>query len=1182
MSEPRVEGWKRRLLDLSLRNRLLNCRDGKLVLPLDCDDVARLEDRISASASVAVESSLAPQETVRRLKEIYRAGRTAIEEAGVNATYAAVGFLEWRERAGADTVRRAPILLVPVRLTRQGAASSYRMARLDEDAHVNTTLVEFLRTEFGLSVPGIDPLPQDDSGADVPAVLAAFEAVVADRGWKVDRSAALGHFSFGKVALWKDLGSRLDEMRRNPLVDHLVAHEGTYDDSIAVFPPEDVARHIDPTNLFCPLGADASQLTAVLYSAVGKTFVLHGPPGTGKSQTITNLIVHNLALGRRVLFVSEKKAALDVVHRRLCAAGVGPFCLELHSNKSGKGHVLEQFAEAMAVPPTGAPSGFADVCRTLNLTRQELSAYVQALHKVWPNGLSAYDVLSRAGSAHPAASPDFIATACARQDRAAADALARRAGEVAAEWSGVDAEAFRALMPVRGMAWSPDVEGRVGEALATLIDAFARESNGGILAKLRRWFLSLRLRGVVRLPLGTPAAEGRAKLEAARAYLGACRLVFAYRMKRAAAIADGIGAFAAALEGGAFTCAEAERVFADSYAAKTRNEILSAERALAGFSGVRQEDLIRKFRETDRLMSEAVKRNVFARLAARLPDGRSGDCPDRSELGILKRECAKKARQKPVRQLLAETKGVCARLKPCFLMSPLSVSQYLPPDSEPFDLVVFDEASQMPVWDAVGAIARGRQLIVVGDPKQMPPTNFFQKGDGAADDEPGEGVEDLESILDESLALGLHSAYLDWHYRSRDESLIAFSNAHYYGDRLNTFPSARHSPRQGVSLHFVEGGVYDARGRRTNEMEARAVVDWIFAEAERPDARPMGVVTFSLAQKDLIEDMVERRCAERPELAAYFDESREDPFFVKNLENVQGDERDVMLFSVCYAPDANGDFAMNFGPLNRAGGERRLNVAVTRAREQVVVFASIKPEQIDLSRTKAIGAAHLREFIAYAMRGGVAPSGGGTASGGAALGEVAEFLESHGYSTVCGVGASNRRVDLAVRRRGKEDGYLLGILGDGPGYGADRTVRDRDALRVDVLQNLGWNVFRLWSVDWALDRAGTEKRLLDALSRLEADPSAKIPGPVSVPPDELKRALRPLPPPGRASAAPPRQRRAVDTVPPDELRAMRNDVLRTYGSCPDDVVYREITRRLGYATMSPKARDHLARILGGS
>ena len=244
----------------------------------------------------------------------------------------------------------------------------------------------------------------------------------------------------------------------------------------------------------------------------------------------------------------------------------------------------------------------------------------------------------------------------------------------------------------------------------------------------------------------------------------------------------------------------------------TLNEILRVESALASFAGIKREEQIIEFRRLDAEYAELVKHAVRAKLAALLPSGRLGDCPDGCELGIVRRECAKKARQKPIRRLLAEARGIIGRIKPCFLMSPLSVAQYLPAEST-FDLVVFDEASQIPVWDAIGVIARAKQCVVVGDPKQMPPTNFFQKGETGDDEDESE---DLESILDECLAAGLSSAYLSWHYRSRHESLIAFSNHHYYGDRLCTFPAAKTTPRLGVAWHFVENGVYDAKASRTN------------------------------------------------------------------------------------------------------------------------------------------------------------------------------------------------------------------------------------------------------------------------------------------------------------------------------------------------------------------------------
>ena len=312
--DARVRRWTQKLLDLSLRNRLLNVRDGKQFIPLFCRDVCTLEDRLAESETVQLEqgdpedaflaSMLTVEETRKRLTALYRQAKTDLEEGGVNTLFLAVGFLKWRPTPRDEKFLRAPVLLIPVRLVRK-TLSDYRIARFDEETVVNATLLELLRAEYGISVPGVDPLPSDDKGVDVAAVLQSFQSAVADQpGWEVIRTAALGQFSFGKFVMWKDLTSRMDELRKNPLVNHLVEGGGIFDDGVEVFPPEEVESKLVPVETFCPLSADSSQMTAVLYSALGKTFVLHGPPGTGKSQPITNLIAHHLAQGRRVLFVS--------------------------------------------------------------------------------------------------------------------------------------------------------------------------------------------------------------------------------------------------------------------------------------------------------------------------------------------------------------------------------------------------------------------------------------------------------------------------------------------------------------------------------------------------------------------------------------------------------------------------------------------------------------------------------------------------------------------------------------------------------------------------------------------------------------------------------------------------------------------------------------------------------------
>ena len=1178
-SKNRVVRWTQKLLDLSLRNRLLNARDSKQILPLAVDAVSSLEDRLSSDQSVPVEpsdstsrasgalrSTLASADMLRRLKEIFRLAKTDLEESGVNARYLAIGFLRWRPKGANAKDCRAPILLMPVQMARKNVREGYTVSRLDDDTMLNATLVEFLRAEFGLSVQGLDPLPEDASGVDVQKVFAVFrDAVKGMEGWDVEEDAAIGNFSFGKFVMWKDLTARADQLSAHPFVSHLMKGGGDYDDGIEVFPPEEVSEHVKYGELFTPLSSDSSQLAAVLYSAMGKSFVLHGPPGTGKSQTITNLIAHNLALGRKVLFVSEKKAALDVVHRRLASVGLKPFCLELHSNKSGKTEVLAQFREALDYVDKGTPNEWQKTVDQISNYRGELDAVVAALHKRYPCGLTAYDCFASkiAGGAKTFKIAGWKLLEWSEKDVADVRELVLHA---AADWRGTTGDAVAALAPVATFAWNPAAEEAIRGKLAAL------RAKGGFARGLSVLFGA---GGALRYGKGMVGRfEGfggafTAKLDAAIAAMGESRGVMRYR-ESADAAAKRIGCgFAAAFASGEVDPEQAGEAFDRSFAAAVLDEILRLECALASFAGIKREEQIIEFRRLDAEYSELVKHAVRARLAAALPSGRLGECPDGCELGLIRRECAKKARQKPIRRLLAEARGVIGRIKPCFLMSPLSVAQYLPAEAT-FDLVVFDEASQIPVWDAIGVIARAKQCVVVGDPKQMPPTNFFQKGESGDDEDESE---DLESILDECLAAGLHSAYLSWHYRSRHESLISFSNHHYYGDRLCTFPAAKTTPRLGVAWHFVENGVYDAKASRTNRAEAEALVDYVFSRLADPTQkrRSAGVVTFSMAQKNLIEDIFEERRAANPKFEDYFADDGEEPFFVKNLENVQGDERDVILFSVGYAKGPDGKFLMNFGPLNRSGGERRLNVAVTRAKEQVVVFASCRGAEIDLNRTQAVGAAHLRAFLEYAERGGVAAAADAAERRRDMFAdEVASFLSAHGYAVERDVGCSLFRVDVGVKDPARRDGYLAAIECDGDTYASALTARDRDELRSSVLRSLGWNTVHVWSADWAFDRARGEERLLKELDEIKRAPDGMLPTPKFTPEVTFPRR--------RSASAAEVPRTDLDKVSNDDLRAKMVEVERDLGACEPDTLYRETARRFGYKTLSPKARQRLESV----
>ena len=476
-----------------------------------------------------------------------------------------------------------------------------------------------------------------------------------------------------------------------------------------------------------------------------------------------------------------------------------------------------------------------------------------------------------------------------------------------------------------------------------------------------------------------------------------------------------------------------------------------------------------------------------AQLCADLPD-QEGSSRD-PEWGLLRREMQKKRRHIPLRQLMQEIPSVITRLTPCLLMSPLSIAQYLSAQTTLFDIVVFDEASQIPVWDAIGAMARAKQVVMVGDPKQLPPTSFFDRAESDLDDEDVEG--DLESILDECIGASLPKLELSWHYRSRHESLIAFSNHRYYSSQLVTFPSPVTHDR-GVSFHHVPEGMYEKGGARTNKQEAKALVKDLVELLRSPgfqeSGQTVGVVTFNMEQQRLIQDLLDDERRKDPAIETHFDEGQHEALFVKNLESVQGDERDIMYFSITYGPTLHGAISMNFGPMNRQGGERRLNVAITRARSGLRVFSSLKPEQMDLTRTNARGVADLKHFLEFAQRGvkALAQASPGSVGDFDSPFEVAvaQALKERGWTVHPQVGASSFRIDLGVVDPDAPGEYLCGVECDGATYHRCATARDRDKLREMQLRELGWQIVRIWSTDWWVDRHGTLEKVHAKLQAL--------------------------------------------------------------------------------------------------
>ncbi|MBN1591728.1 MAG: DUF3320 domain-containing protein [Candidatus Coatesbacteria bacterium] len=519
------------------------------------------------------------------------------------------------------------------------------------------------------------------------------------------------------------------------------------------------------------------------------------------------------------------------------------------------------------------------------------------------------------------------------------------------------------------------------------------------------------------------------------------------------------------------------------------DDIFDRDERLGRFRRISHDEAISRFRELDARLVELRCNEITAKANSRRPQ-QLIDAPG-SEEAILGGEAKKKCRHRPVRKLLADIPNLLPRLKPCLMMSPISVSSYLPAETV-FDLVVFDEASQILPWDATVAIYRGKQVLLAGDNKQLPPSSFFDKGmtedEGDSDD-----INVFESILD---SCGwLRDRMLRWHYRSKHEALIAFSNRAFYGNKLITFPSSRQEdPLLGVEFEYVPDGIYDRGGSRRNEVEAQRVAEIVIDHLERFPTKKFGVVAFSQAQQEAIKDRLEYVRKDRPELDRLLEESddRLQGFFVKNLENVQGDERDIMIFSVGYGKDADGRMTQNFGPLNKEGGERRLNVAITRAKEKVIVVSSIRKGDVNCGPKTPRGVLHLHRYLDYAERGVEALRSSLDASGGDFESDfeadVAGEIRAMGYEIVPQVGCSSYRIDIGVLDPESPGRFLLGVECDGAMYHSSATARDRDRIRQAVLEGMGWKLYRVWSPTWIKHRKKEIERLKFSIESVRANP----------------------------------------------------------------------------------------------
>ncbi|WP_263103996.1 DUF3320 domain-containing protein [Kitasatospora sp. DSM 101779] len=609
------------------------------------------------------------------------------------------------------------------------------------------------------------------------------------------------------------------------------------------------------------------------------------------------------------------------------------------------------------------------------------------------------------------------------------------------------------------------------------------------------------------------------------------------------------------------------------------------------------------FREADRRLVAAARGAVIGAVNSRRPRNFAGGAA-----AVIAKQAELKSRHMPVRDLLSRTGEVVRLVKPCFMMSPLTVSQFVPADYQ-FDVVIFDEASQVRPSDAANCIYRGAALIVAGDEKQLPPTSFFDSAVGDDSDEWDEDLPDsFESLLHACRAGAMRTLDLRWHYRSRHEDLITFSNRSFYGNSMVTFPGAHESGNHVGVEFFRANGVYDRGGRADNVVEAELVAQRVLHHFDTRPGQSLGVVALSQAQASAIELTVEQARQARPDLDRYFTEDRLDGFFVKNLESVQGDERDVMIMSVGYGPDQYGRRSLNFGPINRPGGWRRLNVAVTRARYRMELVASFTGDELGDSDNESVQ--HLKRYLQYAQHGPAVltqqvvqdqaePESPFEES-------VLEVLEDWGYQVQPQVGVAGYRIDLGLRHPDALGSYALGIECDGAMYHSSKVARDRDRLREEVLAGLGWKLYRIWGTDWYRDRVGAQSRLRAAVEAAVAkSPGAMTPTPAPAPaaapgvgrqPDqnvdgphgEPERVAvdadhaRTWAVPYRTAqvqAFPRYDMHTVEARP--ELRRLLSAVLKTEGPIHEDLLILRAREAWGVARSGSRIRDNIQAVLAG-
>jgi len=1252
--------------------------------------------------------------TQRRLiKRIYDNGRSTVEERGVTTLHLTFGLLNWDDPILGES--SSPLLLVPCQLESFGPNNNMRLKLLDEEFHLNPALEFYLRKKHHIDLPHFTE-DKEISLESYHSFFLQIKSRIKEQGWKVEDKACLSTFSFESLVIYNDLQTMIEEAQENPLIAALANARQISESSEAL--SENLDDLDTPNIVPIPvMTADASQLEALSLAKSGKHLIVKGPPGTGKSQTITNLIADAIGEGKKVLFVSAKMAALNVVHDRLSKLGLGRFCLEAHSTKAGKLKIIEELKKTIEIPLNGNETSLDEQMEKLKKLKIQLNSYVNEIHlKRNPLCKTIYQVIGLLEKLRNLPPLDFdlpwldvigVNDTELNEKVEALESLAvqssifdkkkmhpwrgfivqegqqtptdlikknteviqkkfqdlksnlnilseliipinnefnfetverlsdvlnslQKTDELPKEWISKSNEELKNLENLFKQAHERSEQSialqgelkkhtsRSANELCTLLNPLITQysswtrifnpkfwkwkkdisehfssninisisflsTNFKIATTLQEnitWFESNNevLSKYVNEPIENPINLGKKIVQFAVAndlclaisqnkimrpgievltvtadyhkcissileitsneelksamsfvesnwengFVDGIRIVdsyLSYFVNRARELLSsfhkmhewivlqtilhrcnklGLSSLISAL--GSVGADEVVKFFEKKFYSRWVESYLNTIPTLLEFSGPLRNEKVSQFKELDKKLQVSMLKRI--RQVAYEPTRNVMAAQDKygngGEVGILRKELQKKKRIKPLRRLFNEIPHVLQALKPCMLMSPISVSTFLKPGSIHFDLIVFDEASQLPTPEAIPAILRGKQIVVAGDENQLPPSTFFSAStifEEESEEDVTEEYEPLESLLNNCLAIYpvFQEGKLLWHYRSKDERLIQFSNKYFYNNSLITFPASSTSKdHRGVKLVYTEKGVWDRGRSRTNLVEARKVAEIVIEHFKQFPERSLGVAAMNASQKEAIEIALDELISKEPELQALMDGNRPEPFFIKALENVQGDERDVIIVCIGYAKTSSGSLSLNFGPLNSEGGWRRLNVLVTRAKWQLYLVTSLRSHELGAVNTSNKGAIMLRNYIQYAEQDGELPADPVTNTNEETNDfedSIATALRDRGLIVDEQVGASEYRIDLAIRDSRDKNRYIMAVECDGATYHHTKTARDRDVLRQEVLRSQGWKIYRVWSTDWFRDSAKELKGILLALEAAMASPS---------------------------------------------------------------------------------------------